>query len=52
MRYRSAVNEMLINGKIPLKSGVFVDAYNHKARMLATITCRVDSNNYYVTTLE
>lgn len=43
---------MLADGIIPFKQGIFIDAYNHKVRRLATITGRVDSNNYFVTMLE
>lgn len=49
MRYRTAVNIMLRDQKIPFKGGVFIDAYNHSVRELATVTCDVGCNNYYVT---
>lgn len=32
IRYRTAVNLMLSQNKIPIKDAVFIDAYNHSVR--------------------
>lgn len=46
------LKEMLEDGTIPMKRGVWIDVYNHSANseISGTILTRIDSGNYHYVT--